>query len=167
MGDAAALAETPDPGWGLGQRVPTQVELLQAWQRCQAVGQIAQLIRPQVQVRQAHQAAEVVADPIEFTLRARRFHEKVIETCGNETLIVIVGALEHLWSSREEIWQRYQRDEIREVEQTIRERGIRAHAETIEAIRAGETQEVYRIVSSHLEHSTYYAVEGEAGVRVV
>ena len=118
------------------------------------------VVRP---LRALHERTlEVWDDPIEFTQRSRLFHEKIISACGNQTLILIVGALEHIWSSREEAWQ-----EIREAKHDIRERGIEAHADIIDAIDRGDAMGVHQRISSHLEASTYYAVEGEAGVRVV
>ena len=45
-------------------------------------------------------------DPIEFTKSSRRFHEVLVDLCGNETLKLVIGALESLWTTREEAWAR-------------------------------------------------------------
>src|SRR5262245_4876465 len=47
-----------------------------------------------------------VGDPLEFTATSRRFHEGLVNSCGNETLKLVVGALESLWTTREEAWAR-------------------------------------------------------------
>ena len=38
-------------------------------------------------------------DADEFVHQARTFHEELVAGCGNETLILIVGSLESLWSA--------------------------------------------------------------------
>lgn len=119
-------------------------------------------------LRRIHEeSSKVLDDPVEFTRVARRFHEQMINACGNETLILVVGALDHIWSGREETWHRYSKDSTREGERTNREEGHRVHGLIIAAIEAGDSDRVYRLVADHLEHSTYYRVEGEAAVRVV
>ena len=44
------------------------------------------------------------SDGPQFTALARQFHELLVSCCGNETLIVAVGALESLWSEQERQW---------------------------------------------------------------
>ena len=45
-----------------------------------------------------------VADGPRFTALARQFHELLVSRCGNETLILALGALENLWSEQERQW---------------------------------------------------------------
>ena len=47
-----------------------------------------------------------IDDPIGFTTSSRRFHEVLVDLCGNETLKLVIGALESLWTTREEAWAR-------------------------------------------------------------
>lgn len=39
-------------------------------------------------------------DPELFASAARSFHERMVATCGNETLMVVVGAVEVIWSGQ-------------------------------------------------------------------
>lgn len=109
----------------------------------------------------------VMDDPVAFTKVARRFHEQMINACGNQTLILVVGALDHLWSSRDEIWDRYSKVDTKETERSVREQGAEDHKMVIDAIAEADGEKVQRVLYEHLQHSTYYQFEGEAAVRVV
>ena len=54
-----------------------------------------------------HEAAEAaIDDPLEVIRQSRLFHETLAKQCGNETLTLVVGALEELWSEHEAAWAR-------------------------------------------------------------
>ena len=50
------------------------------------------------------QALAAVDDLVATTTLSRRFHETIVEHCGNRTLTLVAGALETLWSSHERRW---------------------------------------------------------------
>ena len=47
---------------------------------------------------------ENLADFELVTRTARAFHEELVARCGNETLILVAGALETIWSAHERVW---------------------------------------------------------------
>lgn len=46
------------------------------------------------------ESQHAIDDPPAFALLARRFHEELVARCGSEPLVVLVGALESLWSGQ-------------------------------------------------------------------
>lgn len=103
-----------------------------------------------------------VDDEVEFTRLSRRFHEKVVSSCGNQTLILMVGALESLWTNQEESWaeQAAARGDFPAHKQ--REAGIRAHERLLELFDAGDRQKVERAARKHLESSLYHTMTAAA-----
>lgn len=89
-------------------------------------------------LEELHAEAEAcVEDAPRFARLARRFHEVVIEMCGSEPLIVVVGALESLWwgqvrAAGEEI----EFGALPELE--MRERSVVEHRTIIDRIAAGD-----------------------------
>jgi DNA-binding FadR family transcriptional regulator len=43
----------------------------------------------------------LLSDVVAFNRASRTFHERIVERCGNETMILVVGALESIWSAHE------------------------------------------------------------------
>src|SRR5258708_24539384 len=44
-------------------------------------------------------------DVVVWNHNARRFHETLVAKCGNETMIVVIGSLEAIWSAHESsVW---------------------------------------------------------------
>jgi GntR family transcriptional repressor for pyruvate dehydrogenase complex len=94
-----------------------------------------------------------VGDPVEFTLTSRRFHEQLVESCGNETLKLIVGALESLWGSREEAWAREATEAGAFPDSPRRLSGIRSHERILRYIDEGDVDRVHRQARIHLDSS--------------
>ncbi len=102
--------------------------------------------------------AEWIDDPVHFTQLSRQFHERVVARCGNETLRLIVGTLESLWSGHEESWA--ERAEVRGAYPAteLRTSVLRAHRRILEAIEAGDRAEATRVSREHLGKSQLYAL---------
>jgi len=101
-----------------------------------------------------------VHDLVFSTIISRRFHEALVELCGNQTLIILVGALEEIWSSHETGWAS---NVSNPEEVTIQEReaAFGAHAQIISLIEEGNSTEVRRVVSEHLKTAQNYPqIEG-------
>jgi GntR family transcriptional repressor for pyruvate dehydrogenase complex len=107
----------------------------------------------------------VLGDGPRFTVLSRRFHEELVAACGNETLILMVGALESLWSEQERQWaQRAQSKGHYPIEKYQRD-VIAAHKVLLAAIVAGQSEKAARIARKHLQESQHYALEeGSAAV---
>ncbi|WP_433045903.1 FadR/GntR family transcriptional regulator [Dactylosporangium sp. CS-033363] len=104
---------------------------------------------------------EVVAavdDDVEFTRTSRRFHEQLVALCGNETMILVIGALESLWSTREEAWARDASLHGEFPDATRRMSGIRAHDRILASIEDGEVDRVQQQARVHLESTLLYAL---------
>ncbi len=102
----------------------------------------------------AHEATiGTVDDVVEFTRATRRFHETIVERCGNETLILIVGALESLWSSSERDWAAKAGEKGTFPDRAQRLKGVRAHERLITRIDSGDADGVLRYATAHLRDS--------------
>jgi len=100
-------------------------------------------------LRAAHQESiEAVGNVAAATEASRRFHEAVVQLCGNGSLIVIVGALEALWSEHETGWSRSSGAEA--VSLRRRHRALDAHGELIDLIAAGDAAGARELAASHL-----------------
>lgn len=133
---------------------------------CAARPDRAEAVIPKLKAR--HQAAvEATEDGLEFAKTARLFHEEIVACCGNRTLILVVGALEALWSGREAEWA----EEASEVgsfpTKENRDLGNRAHDRLIELIEAGDVAAVTAAARRHLEATQNYALSIENDEPVV
>jgi DNA-binding FadR family transcriptional regulator len=106
-----------------------------------------------------------VDDPVAFTGVGREFHEALVSLCGNDTLIVIVGALEALWSARERHWalSAYSAGEFPEAGKRLE--GLRSHERILELIEKGDSSRVERLARRHLEAAQTYAIDSELVVQ--
>src|SRR5690606_22622436 len=43
-----------------------------------------------------------VDDAVEYAALARQFHQDIVASCGNQTMVIVAGALEELWGSHVE-----------------------------------------------------------------
>jgi GntR family transcriptional regulator, transcriptional repressor for pyruvate dehydrogenase complex len=96
------------------------------------------------------QALTAVDDLVATTTLSRRFHETIVELCGNRTLTLVAGALESLWSSHERRWAEVV--ERSTVPVRARRRELAVHGEIVEAIRSGDSVGVRALVAHHLRH---------------
>lgn len=109
------------------------------------------------QLREIHASGEAVLDDERAMLDVgRRFHESLVQLCGNRTVIVVVGALESLWSAHERAWaSSVHAEALPDAEG--RRAGQRAHQRIIELIEAGDIDGVARAVRRHVEGAQEYA----------
>lgn len=114
-----------------------------------------------------HAAAEAaVDDPLEVIRQSRLFHEQLAKRCGNETLILVVGALEELWSEREAAWARSASVSQSFPDMPLRHTGLREHATLLRLIIKGDAAGAARAARKHLETSQLYAMSSGADVPV-
>lgn len=96
-------------------------------------------------------------DELAFSQLSRQFHELLVASCGNETMILLVGALESLWSAREQDWA-WRASAARSFPaREMRLEGVRAHQRLIELIEKGDVAGVTRVARKHLESTQRYA----------
>ncbi|GAA4990690.1 GntR family transcriptional regulator [Yinghuangia aomiensis] len=103
-----------------------------------------------------------------YVRATRRFHEAIVRTCGNQTMQILLSAIEELWGRQEALWMS---KGLRETGRTTRLAGALEHAQLIELIAAGDEVGAYRLAVRHLEGahafplSTHGSHPVEAGER--
>lgn len=102
----------------------------------------------------------VLDDTDSYVRVARRFHEDLVQSCGNETLIIVLGAVETLWSAHVE-----QLTVARGVvesfdDRAFRERSLAAHVAIADAIDEGDAPLVERLVRDHMAEPTKHRFVG-------
>ena len=107
-----------------------------------------------------------VDDELEFVRFSRQFHDALVDGCGNETMIVLVGTLERLWSAQEQAWAERASQEGLFPGKQVRTSGLRAHEKLIGLIEAGDVDRVSRFARKHLESTQYYALEANQDAQV-
>lgn len=115
------------------------------------------------QLRRVHkQSRGDLADLVFATTVSRLFHETLVQACGNESLIIMVGALEAIWSSHETGWASRTRDAVPLEE---RRAAFDVHGEIIDLIAAGESDRVRELSAAHLEVAQGYpSVDGDVSI---
>lgn len=94
------------------------------------------------------QSEAVVDDPAEFARLARRVHEELVATCGNETFIVLAGALETLWTAQVDAAG----DGLELgafAERATREQSVAEHRALLDCIIAGDADGAERVAREH------------------
>jgi DNA-binding GntR family transcriptional regulator len=82
---------------------------------------------------------------------SRLFHELVVESCGNETIRIVVGAIEGLWSAHEQAWVREATLRGAFPEKPMPERCLAEHGEIVELIESGDIDGAAAACRRHLE----------------
>jgi DNA-binding FadR family transcriptional regulator len=119
------------------------------------------------QLQEAHDAAVAEMDDDLAVIRhSRRFHELLAQSCGNDTLTLVAGALESLWSVHEQAWAEDASRQGLFPEESLRTRGLREHGRLIKAIDRGDTVAAVREARKHLHTSQLYAMSSGADPRV-
>jgi DNA-binding FadR family transcriptional regulator len=116
-------------------------------------------------LRRTHKACEAaIANPTEFARLARRFHEELVATCGNQTFIVMVGALESLWTAQvRSMGERLQLGDF-EIRGT-RESSLAEHQRLLDCIVAGDADGAEQVARAHQGAPRRHGMLGR-GVRV-
>jgi len=112
-------------------------------------------------LRQIHdESVASVTDLVLVTAASRRFHEALVAHCGNETMIILAGALETLWSAHELSWSRQFTDHT-SIPVEERRTVLEDHSALIDAIEAGNAQRARELAAEHLLDAQHYP--GSAG----
>lgn len=107
-------------------------------------------------LRKIHESSLAsVDDLVAATTISRQFHEAVVNLCGNQSLIVLVGALEALWSSHVTSWVT-QRADPAAVPPRERAEALTVHGEILQHIEDGDADAVRAITARHLRDVQFY-----------
>jgi GntR family transcriptional repressor for pyruvate dehydrogenase complex len=101
------------------------------------------------------QQKESFDDPAQFPVIARRFHETLVATCGNETMIVIIGSLETIWTAHESnMWSEATLNESGDLTSPMGRKSLHAavrdHEKLVDAIEAGDEARAVKLAAAHL-----------------
>lgn len=91
--------------------------------------------------------------PDTYSLNARRFHETIVERCGSETMIVVIGSLERIWSAHESsVWDEAPVDEDADspMARKTRRAALRDHEKLLAAIESGNEDRAVALAAAHL-----------------
>ncbi|PTR20226.1 GntR family transcriptional regulator [Rhodococcus sp. OK519] len=105
-------------------------------------------------------AIRAVGDLVEVTTLSRMFHEAIVELCGNESLSILAGALESLWSSHESTWANRDAKSVN-IPRKERLHALGEHLTLIEQIADGDAAGARETALKHLEVSQGYPRAGE------
>jgi DNA-binding FadR family transcriptional regulator len=101
-----------------------------------------------------------------FTRLARRWHDELVGSCGNRTLILLVGTLEAIWSQHERVWADASAAAGSYPEERLRHQVLKAHVRITEAIAAGNADVAHRAAARHLDQSQTYLLARNPDQRV-
>ncbi len=108
---------------------------------------------------------EVVGDLVAVTSASRQFHEAIVELSGNQSLTIMAGALEALWSTHESDWA-HRMGDVAEIPREERLHALEDHHQLIERISAGESEAARRHAAKHLTTSQTYPEQDEASTLI-
>jgi GntR family transcriptional regulator, transcriptional repressor for pyruvate dehydrogenase complex len=113
-------------------------------------------------LRAVHEAArDCIDDAREFTVVSRRFHEELVACCGNQTLILVIGALESVWSAHATAWAEQHLVHNEFPDRDYRQHGLDDHELLLRLIERGQEEAVARESRRHLEWAPVYSVDEE------
>ncbi|MCU1601952.1 MAG: pdhR 1 [Frankiales bacterium] len=118
------------------------------------------------QLEAAHQAlvdAINDGDEAQAVPASRAFHEELVKRSGNETMILLAGALESLWSAHEGAWSVAASEAGRFPEPLLRKRALQEHEQLIDAIAAGDIDRATRTARRHLTTAQQYPLGDGSG----
>jgi GntR family transcriptional regulator, transcriptional repressor for pyruvate dehydrogenase complex len=104
-----------------------------------------------------------IDDLVVATMLSRQFHETMVELCGNYSLIIMVGALEAIWSSHEKEWAS-RVDDALSVPVEERRAAFDVHQEIIDLIDAGDSNAARELSARHLKVAQSYPTDEDGAI---
>lgn len=97
-------------------------------------------------------AKAAVADAEVYTGLARQFHNDLVESCGNEAMTQVVGALEALWTAHVNTLARANSELGSFAEPAARKTSVDEHEQMYRAIEAGDRARAEKLAKAHYSH---------------
>jgi GntR family transcriptional repressor for pyruvate dehydrogenase complex len=92
-----------------------------------------------------------IEEPLAYMVSARRFHEEMVSSCGNETMILMVGTLESLWGAQVRSLLRDTADPIGDfADLATRRASLELHEALFERIVEGDSAGAEQLARDHL-----------------
>lgn len=105
-------------------------------------------------------ARSLLDNPNEYVRLARAFHEDLVALCGNQSLILVVGALDSIWAAHDEQLAVRVEKYGPAAERASRERSLGEHEAIFEAIEAGDPRAAESASREHYEGPGRHALLG-------
>ena len=105
---------------------------------------------PQLRELNIRCRATELHDKAAAALIFQQFHHAIIDGCGNATLVIVIGALERLWSLHKKAWADYADATGSAPIPHLRESVVAAHEEITDAIEAGDASRAQHLAAAHL-----------------
>ena len=100
---------------------------------------------------------ENIGDAEEYLRHSRQFHANIVALSGNEPLIVVIGALQAIWSAHDSlVWETLaegidvEADPTSLLARDTRRASLRAHEKLVDEIEAGNADKAHKIAAAHL-----------------
>jgi GntR family transcriptional regulator, transcriptional repressor for pyruvate dehydrogenase complex len=104
--------------------------------------------------------SRAVVDTDDYVRVARQFHEDLVAGCGNHTLIIVLGAVETLWSAHVEEFTRRTEQVAAFADPAFRARSLAAHVAIADAIQRGDASGAAELVQGHMTDPTQHGFMG-------
>jgi len=88
-----------------------------------------------------------------FTASAVQFHQAIVSNCGNQTLKVLVGALEAVWNSQEVPWAEDASTHGHYPEEKLQWEAVAAHRKIADLVAKGDAAAAGAAMKRHLASS--------------
>ena len=119
---------------------------------CAARPDRAKTVVPELRAIVAEQAAAIDNPPLTVSI-TDRFHAALVDGCGNNTLALVVGALERLWAAH--AIDLFSGEAVREATPEAMKASLKEHERVVSAIERGDPK-VADMVRKHLEATQSY-----------
>jgi DNA-binding FadR family transcriptional regulator len=129
---------------------------------CAARADRAETIVPALKAIIEQQTAQM-DDPIRYNQLARQFHETVVAECGNETMILVIGSLESVWSAHE----RHVYEVGPEPSPVVFRSALRDHEKLTAAILAGNADTAAQLTRRHLNATQAFTMSADQEPHIV
>lgn len=108
------------------------------------------MLIPQLRALNTEARGIDIDDPVGAARVAAEFHDAIITGCGNATLVIVIGALERLWSLHERAWADYSHATGDRPDHPLLQRVIEAHEAITDAIDDGDPALAHQRAAEHL-----------------
>jgi GntR family transcriptional repressor for pyruvate dehydrogenase complex len=111
--------------------------------------------------RACDESSAAMDDPAALERWSRTFHNDLIAGCGNQSLVLVVGALERLWAAQSEAWTYRVAYAEESPDPALRREGLAAHIAITDAIEGGDADLAAQLVRGHMRHPKLFRAKGK------
>jgi GntR family transcriptional regulator, transcriptional repressor for pyruvate dehydrogenase complex len=106
-------------------------------------------------------------DAVAFEEACQQFHRRLVEGCGNRSLMLMVTAFERLWHDQQQGWAHRVSVLHEYPDIQLRQEGLDAHIALLAAVEEGDALGAERLAYEHLRHPRIRALadRGDTTVR--